>query len=358
MGQTKNKDYSAISDAYFKETGSLMKISIIIPVYQVEPYIEDCLKSVMRQTYQGELECILVDDCCTDQSMVIAEKLISDYEGPIVFRVLHHQKNRGLSAARNTAMDIAQSDYLFFLDSDDMMADDCLERLSEPLKACRYDVVTGDTERVDDKGGLLYKSCSVVSGRTRLGPKDIMQGFLMEDLKIEVWNKLFRTGFVRKNKLGFLEGVNFEDVLWTFYVACLAQSLYTVNHITYFNRYRQGSIMTSVKLESIVSSLIEIVMAMGAFVKKNGMYNGLIHQMIHTRFHQALILSVGHPLMFIHGYRQMRKCARPSLKELVVANGRHVKSYLREIHYLLPPCLAAYYELCVIRLLVSVKQVK
>ncbi len=66
------------------------KISIIIPIYNVEEYITDCLQSVMRQTYQGTIECILVDDCGTDKSIAIAGQVIADYQGPIEF---HNQSN-------------------------------------------------------------------------------------------------------------------------------------------------------------------------------------------------------------------------------------------------------------------------
>lgn len=88
-----------------------MHISVIIPIYNVEPYIEDCLKSVATQTCltQGvQLECILVDDCGKDQSIPICERFIDDYSGPIAFQILHHDHNRGLSAARNTGMQVAQ----------------------------------------------------------------------------------------------------------------------------------------------------------------------------------------------------------------------------------------------------------
>ena len=73
-----------------------MTVSIIIPIYNVALYIEDCLKSVMRQTYQGEMECLLVDDCGTDDSMAIAERMVGEYEGPIRFKVIRHERNRGL----------------------------------------------------------------------------------------------------------------------------------------------------------------------------------------------------------------------------------------------------------------------
>ena len=118
-------------------------ISIIIPVYNVGPYVEDCLRSVMRQTYTGPMECIIVDDCGTDNSMEIVERLVSEYDGPIDFKVLHHAHNRGVSAARNTGMDAAIGDYLFFVDSDDMLTDDCFEQLARPLASKPFDVVLG-----------------------------------------------------------------------------------------------------------------------------------------------------------------------------------------------------------------------
>ena len=90
-----------------------MTVSIIIPVYNVAEYIEKCLYSVIQQkTYN--IECILVDDCGTDNSIEIAEKIINQYNGPISFKLLHHNHNRGLSAARNTGINIATGDYVFF----------------------------------------------------------------------------------------------------------------------------------------------------------------------------------------------------------------------------------------------------
>ena len=92
-----------------------MKVSIIIPVYNVENYLVRCLDSVTAQTCQ-DIECILVDDCGNDHSVQIAEDYIQTYQGPIVFKFLHHTKNRGLAAARNTGIDAATGDYLFFPD--------------------------------------------------------------------------------------------------------------------------------------------------------------------------------------------------------------------------------------------------
>ena len=72
-------------------------VSIIIPVYNVEDYIEDCLKSVISQTYQGKIECIIVDDCTPDNSCKKIEEILSTYTGTINFKIIHHEKNKGLS---------------------------------------------------------------------------------------------------------------------------------------------------------------------------------------------------------------------------------------------------------------------
>ena len=80
-----------------------MKVSIIVPIYNVSEYIERCIKSVMAQTYT-DIECILVDDCTPDNSVAICEHMVAEYHGPITFKILHHEHNRGLSAARNTGL--------------------------------------------------------------------------------------------------------------------------------------------------------------------------------------------------------------------------------------------------------------
>ena len=105
-----------------------MKVSIIIPVYQVSAYIERCIRSVMNQIYT-DLECIIVDDCGTDDSIVKCDRLIQAYSGPIEFIVLHHDQNRGQSAARNTGIRYAKGKWLFFLDSDDEITGNCIEIL-------------------------------------------------------------------------------------------------------------------------------------------------------------------------------------------------------------------------------------
>ena len=91
----------------------MITISVIIPIYNVSDYVERCVKSVMGQTFQ-DFECILVDDASPDDSILRCERLIADYHGSIRFRILHHEHNRGLSAARNTGTEAATGDYILY----------------------------------------------------------------------------------------------------------------------------------------------------------------------------------------------------------------------------------------------------
>ena len=104
-----------------------------MPVYNVAPYVERCLLSVMQQTRPAE-ECFIIDDASTDSSVALCEQLIANYDGPTRFTILHHDHNRGLSAARNTGTDAATGTYIYYVDSDDEMTTDCLEKLAAPVE--------------------------------------------------------------------------------------------------------------------------------------------------------------------------------------------------------------------------------
>ena len=132
-----------------------MDVSIIIPVYNVAPYIGDCLRSVMRQSYKGDVECILVDDCGLDESIVIAEQMIAEYDGPIQFKILHHDHNRGLSAARNTGTLQAKGDWIYYLDSDDEITEDCIEKMMTVVSEVLPIIIKKESE------GIMLTKCSL-----------------------------------------------------------------------------------------------------------------------------------------------------------------------------------------------------
>lgn len=250
-----------------------MKISIIIPVYNVESYITDCLQSVMRQTYQGSLECIIVDDCGTDKSLAIAEKLIADYEGSIEFRVLHHEHNRGLSAARNTGMDAARGEYVYFLDSDDWISDDCIEKLAKPLVQERFDIVVGDYESV----GQSTIPMPLALDEGKYFEKGISDTFCNRGVYLMAWNKLYSKDFLLRNNLLFEEGKISEDEIMAFEISCLNKSYYVVKSVTYLHRITENSIINGMndikRLDTYLGVFQSVQERMKRFQGLEGIYD-------------------------------------------------------------------------------------
>lgn len=216
-------------------------ITIVIPIFNVEPYIADCLQSVIRQTYTGSLECILVDDCGTDRSMAVAEEMIAKYDGSIRFKILHHECNRGLSAARNTGTDAATGDYIYYLDSDDYISDDCLEVLSQPLCESDYDVVLGNLEMFGHPKDIVFlpKETGAIIGNETIF-KEI---YVNRMIYVMAWNKLIKRSLFQKFDLAFLEGQLHEDELWTYKLAMSVDSMFVQHQTTYYYRIREDSIM-------------------------------------------------------------------------------------------------------------------
>ena len=164
-----------------------MKISIIVPVYNVEAYIEDCLKSITAQTYKGDIECIIVNDCTPDSSCAIIERFIEKYNGAIDFKFLHHTKNRGLSAARNTGIDAATGDYIYFIDSDDEITPECIGLLTEPIENNKYDFVIGDYATIGSNNE--YPPILLNEGQITT-KEEIRKTFFTHKWYMMAWNKL------------------------------------------------------------------------------------------------------------------------------------------------------------------------
>ena len=140
-----------------------MKVSIIIPIYNVSQYIKRCIDSVISQTYQN-IECILVDDYSPDNSIHLAEEIINSYKGAIDFRIIHHTQNEGLSSARNSGTNVATGDYLYYLDSDDEITPGCIEKLLALVeKYPNVEMVQGNMQTIpspnkqSDWRNILYK---------------------------------------------------------------------------------------------------------------------------------------------------------------------------------------------------------
>lgn len=231
-------------------------VTVVMPVYNVAPYVERCLLSVMHQTFPAK-ECIIVDDASTDDSVHRCQRLIDGYSGPTRFVILCHAKNRGLSAARNTGTNAATSAFIYYVDSDDEITEDCLEKLVDPvMQDDTIEMVMG-VYRTDYTAmkGIKYR---LASRFFRFVKRTSMELQTNEEVRRwyyhgrvprpdQVWNKLLRLSFVKTNQLYNKEGQLYEDVLWSYYlIRCLSHAV-VIPDVTYINYCRPGSIVTGTK---------------------------------------------------------------------------------------------------------------
>jgi glycosyltransferase involved in cell wall biosynthesis len=221
-----------------------MNVSIIIPVYLVSDHIEQCVCSVIDQSYT-DIECIIVDDATKDDSIEKCRKIINDYHGPIRFHVVHHETNRGLSAARNTGIQAAKGDYLYFLDGDDELTTDCIKTLAAiAAKAPDVDMIIGNYKCVprNKNHNIILDKKTPLSLDSN---ENVATAFLNHRIPMNAWNKLLKRSFVLEHNLFFKEGIVFEDVHWTFFVAKYLNNMRICQGITYRYNIRQSSIVNS-----------------------------------------------------------------------------------------------------------------
>jgi len=223
-------------------------VSIIIPVYCVVSYIEDCLRSVINQTY-SDFELILIDDCGKDGSVEIAERVLSQEYTDEKYEIVRHNKNRGLSAARNTGLSVAKGEYVFFLDSDDTISPDCLELLVKKAEESRADVTIGNINVVGDASYIPKLNILNSNYISKYGILDsnetVLLSYFHQEYYVMAWNKLIRKSFLLDNEIYFVEGLVHEDNPWTFHVSCAAQKIAFVEAETYNYLVRDNSLQTS-----------------------------------------------------------------------------------------------------------------
>lgn len=208
-----------------------IKVSIVIPVYKVEKYIERCLRSVFNQTY-ANIECIIVNDCTPDNSFIIAKELVESYQGSIDFKFVEHEKNKGLSEARNTGIKMATGHYYFFLDSDDAIPPTSIEKLVETalLNDCP-EIVMGVTKGVDANGNNVEVSSAQT--KTFHGNSEVFQGYLNNLWYVIACNKLVKKNIFADHKTFFLPGITHEDVMWSFEISTYVNKIILCPFVTY-----------------------------------------------------------------------------------------------------------------------------
>ena len=258
------------------------KISIIIPVYNVEQYIEECLQSVANQTMTEGIECIIVDDCGPDNSVAIAKQFIDSYHGDIRFTFIQREKNGGLSAARNTGIEAATGEYVYFLDSDDTIVPECMKLMYGLVeKYGNVDLVQGSFYESEEekKTTSQYKLPEYTEDKRQI--KTFLLRF--EGDIVGAQSRLVRREFLIKHKLFFRQGIIHEDNYWTFFLAKHVNSMAFCPARTYYHRYNPNSITGNINVakeaiayETIIKELSQDIDPFLSGYQKELILNNLI----------------------------------------------------------------------------------
>lgn len=177
-----------------------MKVSVIIPIYKVEAFIERCATTLMEQTFR-EVEYIFVDDATPDSSIQVLEEVVTRYpERKEQVHIVHHDTNKGLPAARNTGLALATGEYILHCDSDDYVEPTLLEDLYNAAQAQNADIVWCDWYLTFAENERYMKQPSLDT------PVDALKAMLCGGMKYNVWNKLVRRALYIDNQIGFPAG--------------------------------------------------------------------------------------------------------------------------------------------------------
>lgn len=192
-----------------------MKVSVIVPIYNVSRFIERCTESLMKQTLD-EVEYIFVNDATPDNSMMLLRNVLKCYPGRASqIKILEHEQNKGLPAARNTGLVVATGEYVFHCDSDDFVEHDMLEKLYILAKKSNADIVWCDWF-------LSFEKNERYMGQPRYDtPMDALKGILSGSMKYNVWNKLIKRSLYEENEINFPTGYSMgEDMTIIRLFAC------------------------------------------------------------------------------------------------------------------------------------------
>lgn len=257
MSKSNQKNFRNSTKLYTPPHGKLCPaISVVIPLYNVEKYIGECLDSLLAQTFQN-FEVIVVDNCSTDLSPAIAKNYVSKFEGR--FKLVKTKKNSGTPGLpRNLGFSLSRGEYIYFMDGDDTITPTALEELYTLVKKYDADVVHCEKyyhmpdelwNNTDFRAQL--KPCNYLTGEKVLVTQPLiwdnnfaerMEWLLQHKLIWNTWAQLIRRDFIINNELIFCN-IYAEDMVFTVCELCCAERYVVVPNVIYYYRQREGSTM-------------------------------------------------------------------------------------------------------------------
>ena len=242
-------------------------ISIVVPVYNVEKYIPECVNSLISQTYKNK-EIILVDDGSTDTSGALCDEFSKKYD----FIKVIHKINGGLSDARNAGMESSKDEFIVFVDSDDYVAEQFIENLADGFDNKDVDISCCAYIRFDDGTAVNAQNqennlfCKIFSNEEAMKFCYSRHG---RNIDIVAWNKLYRKSLFSENHIEYPKGKYFEDLYTTFKLFYYSRNIFITNCPLYFYRQRNGSIMSTAMSFSKYENMLEALKSPLNFYKEH-----------------------------------------------------------------------------------------
>ncbi|MBQ3788444.1 MAG: glycosyltransferase [Bacteroidales bacterium] len=309
-----------------------MKLSIIIPAYNAEAYLPQCLDSILAQEHQ-DCEVIVVDDGSTDGTAALLERY------PDVKVV--HQKNRGMSTARNRGLDEARGEYILFVDSDDLLTDGALETLVAELSG--EDIIAFNAKKLHDATGELTYHPTIREPETTDGWTYFCRHRLeATDIHfVCIWQRAYRRQFLIDNNLRFADGIlRAEDDLFTTQAMLAAKTLRTITPCLYIYRIRANSITTTVDRRRFDDSLRVQRRLADLFIPLQGVDKKVIYRVLASNY--INLFSRKTKNLYGNIDREMKRWVDWRQFRTVCLTPRHRRLYhLIRIH----PSLFRFYEL-------------
>lgn len=216
------------------------QVSIIVPVYNASPYIERCIKSLSHQS-MIDIECIFVDDCSTDGSLDLIRKVVDTHLNEhMKVKIIAHENNRGVAAARNTGLNYALGEYIGWVDSDDYVAKEMFEELYLFAKKHDADMVWCNYFNVKLNGQVRE-----VKQALKEDPTFFAKSLILNNTGGNIWNKLIRKNVFELNNLRFIEGQDLgEDRCMLFKVLHLSKTIKYFNKSLYYYCHNNEASLT------------------------------------------------------------------------------------------------------------------
>lgn len=271
------------------------KVSVIIPIYNVEKYIERCVRSLMEQTLE-DIEYIFINDCTPDSSMVVLQRVLIDYSSRISqVKILNHEINKGLATVRNTGLKVAKGEYIIHCDSDDWVEKNMYKEMYDKAQETNADIVVSDFYNE-------YLNHSVIQKQPY--PNDGLEAvrqMLAGNLHCGTWNKLIRRELYSKNDIHFPDGINmWEDVLTTIPLCYYASNIIYIPKAYYhYVHYNPHSYITSMNYKSL-QDMMSAVECMDTFLVEHGL------QCMNVEFCNMKLTAKLNLLIGVRGFQQKK----------------------------------------------------